>query len=209
MSDDMLGKGALAAVAGPLKDLAEKLAGPDGEGWFAALKRFLRKEDPWGGSTFPIWMTVAIGGASREDLLMRLEKKGFYVSDWARDIMAKPAFVTSTEPREVSFVLPRVKDLGFTEMPTTRELFGEERLARLGLGLCEPEDGPHLRLADENQSRGTWYWLAMRPITGSGGHPYVFSVERYGDGGQWLSASIANPDNRWSLENGIVFRLRK
>ena len=47
MSEDMLGKGALAAVAGPLKDLAEKLAGPDGEGWFAALKRFLRKEEAW------------------------------------------------------------------------------------------------------------------------------------------------------------------
>lgn len=44
--ENMLG-GALAAVAGPLKDFAEKLAGSEGSSWLEAFKRFLRKEEPW------------------------------------------------------------------------------------------------------------------------------------------------------------------
>ena len=48
MLERMLGVDALAEVAGPLKDFAEKLGGREGPEWFAAFKRFLRKEDPWG-----------------------------------------------------------------------------------------------------------------------------------------------------------------
>jgi len=51
--DDMLGKllkgivGLPAEMIGTLYDLIEKLGGEDGDGWWAALKRFLRKENPW------------------------------------------------------------------------------------------------------------------------------------------------------------------
>jgi len=44
---NMLGGGALAEVAGPLKDFAEKLGGEEGLRWLEAFKRFLRKEEPW------------------------------------------------------------------------------------------------------------------------------------------------------------------
>ncbi len=44
---NMLDTNALATVAGPLKDFFEKLAGADGQTWFTAFKRFLRKENPW------------------------------------------------------------------------------------------------------------------------------------------------------------------
>ncbi len=54
---NMLGS-ALAEVAGPLKDLAEKLGGEGGEHWLAALKRFLRKEDPW--LKFQVWKTIKL-----------------------------------------------------------------------------------------------------------------------------------------------------
>lgn len=47
MQERMLGEGGLAAVVGPLKDLMEKLGGREGGQWFFALKRFLRKENPW------------------------------------------------------------------------------------------------------------------------------------------------------------------
>lgn len=44
---DMLGRDALAEMAGPLKDFSEKLGGQNSEEWWAAFKMFLRKENPW------------------------------------------------------------------------------------------------------------------------------------------------------------------
>jgi hypothetical protein len=46
MSENMLG-GALREACGPLKDLMEKLAGKEGLWWLNALKKFLRKENPF------------------------------------------------------------------------------------------------------------------------------------------------------------------
>lgn len=158
---------------------------------------------------FPVWKTLSIGGATKDELLKRLEMKRISVSVWARDTIRKPTFTTSAESCEVSFVKLKVRDLGFTEMPTARELFDEERLARFGLELCELEDGLYLRLAEMDQPRGTWYWVAMSPITASGGSPHVFVVGRNSDGKQWLDAGIANPDSHGSLDLEIVFRFRK
>ena len=44
--ENMLGT-ALQDVCGPLGDLIARLKGKHGEEWLAALKRFLRKENPW------------------------------------------------------------------------------------------------------------------------------------------------------------------
>lgn len=47
MPEGMLGKLSLCDVRGPRNDLEERLAGKHGAEWLLALKRFLRKEDPW------------------------------------------------------------------------------------------------------------------------------------------------------------------
>jgi hypothetical protein len=47
----MLGNLPLSAVRGPRDSLEEKLAGDNGEEWLIALKRFLRKENPWGNDS--------------------------------------------------------------------------------------------------------------------------------------------------------------
>ena len=44
-------------------------------------------------------------------------------------------------------------------------------------------------------------------VTDSDGNPNVFNVNRNDDGKRWLNANYANPDNRWNLENEIVFCL--
>ncbi|MCX6809885.1 MAG: hypothetical protein NTZ65_04030 [Candidatus Berkelbacteria bacterium] len=46
MGDTTLGE-ALRQIAGPLKDLHEKLSGEEGLVWLEKLKKFLRKENPW------------------------------------------------------------------------------------------------------------------------------------------------------------------
>lgn len=47
MSEGMLGRLTLSAVRGPRATLEDRLAGSDGEMWLDALKKFLRKQDPW------------------------------------------------------------------------------------------------------------------------------------------------------------------
>src|SRR3989338_10074599 len=39
-------------------------------------------------------------------------------------------------------------------------------------------------------------------------NPNVFDVKRNDDGTLWLNNDWTNPDNRWELDNRIVFRLR-
>lgn len=156
-----------------------------------------------------IWKTLTVGGVPKDELLKRLADGDFSVNDSAKDIMGKPAFTTSAEPKEVSFVRLKVIDFGFTVMPTTVRLFDRDRLAQFNLDLCESEDGPHIRPADVDQPRGTWYWIAMNPIIGSGGGPRVFDIERDVGGRRWLGARLARPDDYWYLGDRFVFRLRK
>ncbi len=190
---------ALCDVRGPLTDLLEKLSGDNGEQWFHGLNRFLRKENPWGVKEFHIWRTLTIGGVSKDELTTRLGN-GFFVSEWAKDIMSKPEFVTAPEPYEIQLARVKVKDFGFKEMPTTTELF--TRIKEVG-GLCPAEVGPHLRLADKDQLEGERYWIAMKPITDSDGNPNVFRVDRGGGGEPWLSADCASPGSYWNLENRV------
>lgn len=156
-----------------------------------------------------IYKTLRVGGIPVQELLKLLANEDFFVSDWAKNLMGRPAFKTSAEPHEVSFVRIKVADLGFTEAPTTAQLLEGDRLAGRNLGLCEPEDGPHLRRALKDQPRGDWFWVGMKPITDSVVCPGVFRVERSADGEQWLSANFAFPSIRWLLVREILFRLRK
>lgn len=45
-------------------------------------------------------------------------------------------------------------------------------------------------------------------VPDSDGNPNVFDVKRNDDGKLWLNNDWKNPDNRWKLDNRIVFRLR-
>lgn len=203
MSKDMLDASALAELAGPFKDFSEKLGGDDGPMWWAGFKRFLRKENPW--NPVALWRTLTIGGVPTDKLLKQLGD-GFFVSNWAKDTMSRPEFITLPEPTEIQLGKVKVKDLGFTEMPTTTELFA--RIKEVG-DLCPAEAGPHLRRADKDQPKETGYWVAMEPIADSDGHPFVLRVDRDVDGGRWLFTDCADPDDRWRLEREIVFRLSK
>jgi len=191
------------ATMGQFEAVINKLGGMEG------LKRFLSGELMVKAmeNIFSVWKTLSIGGVSKDELAKRLKDGGHSVSDWAKDIMGKPAFKTSAEPHEISFVRLKVRDFGFIESPTTTELFA--RAKEQGLDLCEAEDGPHLRLALTDQPRGDWFWVAMEPMADSDGGPRVFYVERRADGRRWLFADCASPGSRWDLEDEVVFRFRK
>ena len=152
MSKDMLGIAVRKLVTMPSQvlglvcDLLEKLSD---EEWITAAKKFLRKENPWPEIKFSIWRTLTIGGVSKDELATRLGD-GFYISNWAKDIMSKPEFTTLPESTEIYLVRAKIKDLGFTKAPTTTELFA--RIKEVG-ELCPAEVGPHLRLVPGQEQR--------------------------------------------------------
>ncbi|MBI4118748.1 MAG: hypothetical protein HY452_00610, partial [Parcubacteria group bacterium] len=190
------------STLGIVCDLLEKLSDPE---WVEATKKFLRKENPWKVRLFEVWRTLTIGGVSKDELKARLGD-GLYVSDWAKDIMSKPEFTTLPESTEIQLARATVKDLGFKKEPTITELF--TRIKEVG-DLCPAEVGPHLRLTDTDQPKNSWYWVAMEPITGSGGVPVVFDLRPSDGGRRWLRTDCIYPDRRWFLGSTVVFRLCK
>lgn len=141
---------------------------------------------------FPIWKTLIIGGKSKDELI--------------GELASKPQLTTLAEKETICLARAKVGDIGFTEVPTTNELWS--RIKEIG-GLCPAEVGPHLRLALEDQPNGDCFWVAMDQITGSHGRPELFYVERRAGGKHWLHGYYASPDYRWSLSDEFVFVLRK
>lgn len=165
----------------------------------AGIRKFSQK-----GPVFPIYIETEVGGKSKDELIAEIEASGMFASDYAKDIMSKPAWKPG-EKATVRFARVKVRDLGFTANPTTTELWA--RIKEAG-SLCEPSDGPALRIALKDQLTNDVCWTAMEQITASGGGPRVFALERRGDE-RWLGGDWASPDVKWYLFNEFVFRLRK
>jgi hypothetical protein len=158
------------------------------------------------GPVFPAYLECEVGGKSPVELIQEIQANGMFVSGWTEDIMSQPGWKQG-ERETVCFARVIIRDLGFTKNPTTAQVWA--RILELGHSLCEPADGPAIRLALGDQSRNDEFWLAMRQIGGSDGGLGIFSVVRFDGGGQWLDTDWVGPDDEWDLEDVIVFRLRK
>lgn len=167
----------------------------------AGLRQFSQK-----GPVFPVYLEIEVGGKSKDELLSEIEASGMFASDWTKYIMNKDAWKPG-EKETTKFARVKVSDLGFTKNTTTAEIWA--RIKELGHSLCEPGDGPALRLALKDQPKGDYFWTVMEQITDSDGDPGVFYVERDDGGRRWLRASWADSDGKWDLDDEIVFRLRK
>lgn len=203
MSQGMLGV-SVREVGGVVTDLLEKLGGPNGGEWLAALKRFLRKESPWDDAiTFPVWRTITLGGyKSVEDVRKVFERQKVHVSDWASDLMDQPAFTLASEKTDLNLVKVSVAELGFLKDATRREIYDHAK--KLGLELCPAEVGPALRYQYPDQPQGEWLAIAMESVTGSDGHPFVFRVAR-DDSGRWLDTYWGSLGFFWGGEDQFVF----
>lgn len=139
--------------------------------------------------------TIEIGGRSAQQLETELKKAKINISSYARDMLHSKDFKTLPDPQPLEIVKLKVQDLGFVSgYPTTDQIY--KRAHDLGLELCPAEIGPHLRLKDLNQSINEWYYVGMKPITGSDGDPHVFSLAHDEDG-LWLRIPWAHPDGKW------------
>jgi len=153
---------------------------------------------------FKTWKTIKLGtGLKTAEEFRRVLRDGeFRLSDWASDILGKPAFKAADEETEVDLVKATVAELGFKKGARYDQIY--ERAKEPGLELCPPEVGPQLRLQYQDQPNGEWIVVAMEPIIDSDGCPRVFNVERIGSE-LWLSSYWGRPDGFWDPDCQWVF----
>lgn len=149
-----------------------------------------------------IFKTITTG---KKITAKQLEKSGINVSSYAKEILSKVVF--SKKKEEIDLVILTPRDLGFTEYPTTKELF--EKAKEQGYELCSAEVGPLLRMEYQDQPNDEWLYIAHEPITDSDGNPGVFDVGRRGAGLLWLYSYWVFALDCWGLGGRFVFRLRK
>jgi len=185
---------------GQVEAVVNKLGGIEG------VKRFLSGETviQVAEHKFKTWKTIKLGtGLKTAEEFRRVLRDGeFRLSDWASDILGKPAFKAADEETEVDLVKVTVVELGFKKGARRNQIY--ERARDLGLELCPPEVGPQLRLQYQDQPNGEWILVAMEPIVDSDGGPRLFDVGRYGSG-LWLDGGWGNPDLFWSADSRWVF----
>ena len=156
---------------------------------------------------FEVWKTIKLGTIKNADEFRKaLKKAGFKISDWANDIIGKPAFTVASGEEEIQLVNLSVEELGFKNGAKYGDICA--RAKELGLELCPNEVGPQLRLQYKDQPKGEWLRIAMEPITDSDGDLDIFNVGHDGDG-LWLRSNLGFSDDFWDASNRLVFRLRK
>lgn len=150
---------------------------------------------------------IITDGRTGEDFIWTLRKNGYRVSDWARDVLRNPAFVTSSSVTYRSVV---IKGEEFSDSERSSKNIRAE--AKKSGYLTPPAElAPYLReiLSDEETRKMNLWWLVNmhEPIKDSEGTPRLFDVSRRVDG-LWLHASYDdNPAGGWFHEAGFVFLL--
>ena len=144
-------------------------------------------------SELPLWKTVTLGQHRGVDAVRNaLDKARIAIGDTADEVLGRPAFIFSSERRELDLVVVSVAQLGFGAHGATLAEIHKRALA-LGLELCPAEVGPQLRLQYRNQPVGEFLHIAMRPQRTYHGAPIDFSLANSGAGLALLGGS-ASPE---------------
>lgn len=201
MSEGMLGNLPLSEVRGPRNDLDEKLASKQGPMWLRAFNKFLRRENPWG---IPTIIEITTNGRSGEEFITDLEKQGYNVGDYAKQLLRGKDFIVCDG---TTYKLAVISGDEFEDSERTNGNIRAEAAAR---GYLDPpmELAPYLREMfshEDLKQMGVWALVLMlKPATDSDGGLRVLGVRRLGDG-RWLHAYNARPDDGWSREADFLF----
>lgn len=163
---------------------------------------------------------MVIGGRSSSKLEKFIDGK-FNMANSARSMVKNNEFTTLPKQEGRWFITLSNSELGLANCVTTVQLLGTNddvdnqgnpapftkgKGQGLGLELCLPEVGVYQRAADQEQPLGDAYWIAMKPISDSGGFPSVFGLERL-RGSSWLRGGLAFPGHRWDPQDRLVWAL--
>ncbi len=141
----------------------------------------------------PPWKTVTVGTYSTVEAVRdALDQARISLGDWANEILGRPAFTFSAEPRPLNLIVLSMAQLGFDD---NRAALADvhARAIWLGLELCPGEVGPYLRLQYLDQPVGEFLRIGMLPHLTYDGEFVDFTL---GNGGTGLAllGGRARPD---------------
>ena len=157
-----------------------------------------------------IYFTLpATEGVTGSQWIERLEKKNLRVSDWAKDVLGKPAFKPTTGVvREIAVL----KGMLFEENNrTTKEIRAEGGKRKLKHGKASEMNAEiacqirEMFTDRELEEMGLWWIVVMHePIKDSDGDLYLLYADRAAVG-RWLYACYVHPDHGFYRESGFAF----
>jgi len=192
-------------TAGQLNAIVKKLGGHDGAIKF--LQGKLTVSEPtrnWREQDGVIYLSVTSDGTTGPEWIKRLEKKGFRLSDYAKNVLRSPDFKPT---HGVITEIAILKGMLFEDNNRiTKKIRAEADKRKLTKPNAEVACLIRENFSDEEiEAMGLWWIVVMHePINVSGGDPGLLCARRSG-GGRWLSAYYDEPGGRWSREDGFAF----
>jgi len=191
---------------GTIEAVVNKLGGMDG------VARFLRdgivvteRVRDWNEDEGVIRLgTVTSDGTTGPQWIKRLEKTGFRVYDWARNILNSKDFKPTSGVTTEIVVLKGI--LWSDNDRITKNIRAEAEKRGLEKPNAEVACLIREKFSDEEiEAMGLWWIVAMHePIEDSDGGSSLLDAYRGGDG-QWLYTMYDGPDDRWGSGRGFAF----
>lgn len=214
MAAKMVIEGSDKVSASQLKDFFRQIEEGGIKGYH--LQAMLERRNPFETLPFKLLGKYKLGTYKNADALKHaMEKAGMKMSDWAKDIMGKPAFKVADKEEEIILAEITVAELGFKDGTTYSAICEKAVGTEVNLEgrdyiveLCPNEVGPQLRLQHLKQKKGEWLRIAMEAITDSDDYQFIFYVG-HDSGGMWLNSDGGLSDDAYGSGNRFVFCLRK
>ncbi len=194
-------------TAGQLNAIVKKLGGHE-----AALK-FLRgelsvsePEKSWHEHDGVIYFTVTSDGATGAEWIARLKKKGFRVSDYAKQVLLSKNFKPTTG---VTTEVAVLKGMLFEDnQRITKNIRKNAEDRKLETPNAEIACLIREKFTDEDIEAMGLVWIVVmhESINDSDGDPYLLGADRL-VGGHWLCAYYVSPGSKWNRVSGFAFSL--
>ncbi len=165
-----------------------------------ALQKALR--DALLPPAYRIWKTIQGFCDSVEECLDALPAAGCNNTRSAEYLFSRVNFAPNDS--EVTLVRITPLDLGFTFKPTYRQFC--ECAAKSRLVMCEPNDGPDLRLNYLDQPEGENIFIAMNPVAAIDCFYRVFNLTHTRETGLTLTTSLCGLEMKIDPRGMWVFR---
>lgn len=178
------------------------------------LNRFLQRavegrfddNQRWREEDGVIYFTVTSDGTTGPDWIKRLEKKGFRLSKWAKDVLGSSDFKPTSGVTQIAVL----KGTLFTDSNRiTKKIRAEAERRKLEKPNAEVACLIREMFLDEELEAMGLYWIVAfhKPIRDSDGDPHLLDAYRGGEG-RWLGTCYGRPGDDWrGSDSGFAFAL--
>lgn len=208
----------LAEILRLLAQLLLRLSGKNGQEWYHAFKRFLRREHPWLDTKWKIWTVAKVGTKKPlSELEQMIRDRGFkihYSENYPFDLLTlEDQLEFNPKEENVYFTLVSARQLGLKVNWTRRQLLDVSK--KHGLTPCLSGDA--IEIAAYGQEVLTQdkhsVVFAMEPVTIKGHSMFVIgNYERLKEGYSFCyhNGSLTDVMNyEPNLDNEYLFRIVK